>query len=103
MVIPIPGDVTRNNNVSVLALNSDVQPGGHHGNHWSVSPGVRDSLQETQTAQQILLLGLLLWSLLLPRRQSEAWCPVSARRAEATVEKKRALLASFDVLLWRLR
>lgn len=79
MVIPIPGNVKRNNNVSVLALHSDVQPGDHHGNRRRISPGarltfqagcgVRASWQETQTAQQMLLPGLLLWSLLLSRRR----------------------------------
>lgn len=58
MILPIPGGVKSNVNVSVLALNSDVQPDGYHGNRSSISPGacvtsqiecnVRDSLLETE-------------------------------------------------------
>lgn len=58
MVLPILGGVKSNINVSVLALNSDVQPGGYHGNGSSISPGalltlqmecnVRESLLETE-------------------------------------------------------
>lgn len=60
MVLPIPDGVKSNINVSALALNSDVQPDGYHGNRSSISPGayvtfqmecnVRDSVLETEIA-----------------------------------------------------
>lgn len=99
MVLPIPGGHKSIINVSVLALNSDVLhdfmaiAGAFLLGLFRCNVMLGTTFWEQKYCAW--LPGILLWRLLLSRRQNEVHCSMFAQRAEAAMEKKSFIAWGF--------